>query len=273
MNAADRLLSPGDPPPFEVVEGRAHSPFVLIADHAGRAIPARLGSLGLTSAELDRHIAWDIGIAAVSRRLAARLGAFLILQNYSRLVIDCNRPLSSPTSIATLSEYTTVPGNQNLSAAQARARAAEVFEPYHARIEREFERRERAGESTILVTMHSFTPSFKGGDREWHCGLLYNRDRRLAERLFPLLASEGLNVGDNQPYFVSDETDYAIPKYGEQRGHAHVELEIRQDLITDEPQQEHWAALLERVFRRAAQEFMGDGIARDAAETLQPGSS
>lgn len=251
-----QLLSDRDAPPFRVVEGRPDSPFVLTADHAGRRIPPALGTLGLSAAELDTHIAWDIGIEGVSERLAERLGAFLIVQNYSRLVIDCNRPLHAESSIVKRSEHTVVPGNRAVSAEEAEARARAVFHPYHRRIEAELARREEAGQRTILIAMHSFTPRFKGFERPWHCGVLYNHDARLAHRLLVALRREGLEVGDNEPYFVSDNTDYGIPTYGEKRGNVHVELEIRQDLIADEDQQARWAELLERVIRPAAAPFV-----------------
>jgi predicted N-formylglutamate amidohydrolase len=251
MQYAPPLLGADDPPPFRVREGHPGCPFVLAADHAGRLLPASLGTLGLTQAELETHIAWDIGIAGVTEQLASALGAFMILQVYSRLVIDCNRPLGAHSSIAELSEFTTIPGNKGLSAAQVAERARLVFEPYHARILAEIERRERAGTPIIYIAMHSFTPRFKGTDRRWHCGVLYNRDARLARPLLQLLASEGLEVGDNEPYFVSDDSDYGIPHYGERRGHLSVELEIRQDLIATPEQQVSWGNLLARVLPAA----------------------
>jgi predicted N-formylglutamate amidohydrolase len=245
------LLDDTDPPPFRVAEGAASSPFFIAADHAGRRIPRRLGSLGLSASELDTHIAWDIGIGGVSQHLAAHLDAFFIAQTYSRLVIDCNRPLSASTSIVERSEHTVVPGNAHVSAAEAEARALAIFHPYHDRIEAELERRELQGQRTIFLAMHSFTPRFKGFDRPWHVGVLYNREKRLALPLLDLLRREGLEVGDNQPYFVSDDTDYAIPRYGEGRGNLCVELELRQGLIAGEAQQARWGELLARVLREA----------------------
>lgn len=251
------LLSPDDPPPFRLLNPSSQSPYLFAADHAGRAIPKSLGTLGLAQPALDTHIAWDIGIAPVTELVANQLAAFAILQSYSRLVIDCNRPPHVESSIATLSEHTEIPGNAGLSDEAKAARAREVFEPYHRRLLEEFERRESAGAKIIYVAMHSFTPRFKGVDREWHMGVLYHRDRRLAERLLGLLHDEGLRVGDNQPYFVSDHTDYGVPTYGEQRGHVHVELEIRQDLIADRGGQERFAELLTRVLPLAAAPFLG----------------
>lgn len=250
------LLQADEPTPFDVVQGRPASPYVLTADHAGRRIPRRLGSLGLSEAELSTHIAWDIGIAGLSRGVASELGAFLIMQTYSRLVIDCNRPTETPGSIVELSEHTQIPGNENLSEQERQSRAREVFHPYHARIEQELERREHAGQRTVLIAMHSFTPRFKGVTRPWEVGVLYNRDKRLAMRLLDALGAEGLVVGDNEPYFVSDDTDYGIPRYGEQRGNVHVEMEFRQDLIADEQGQRRMCELFCRALRSAAAPFV-----------------
>jgi predicted N-formylglutamate amidohydrolase len=249
------LLDDTDPPPFRVAEGSASSPFVIAADHAGRVIPRGLGTLGLSASELDTHIAWDIGIGAVAHYLAAHLEAFYIAQTYSRLVIDCNRPLIATSSIVQLSEYTSVPGNAHLTPAEAEARAAAIFHPYHARIEAELTRRERAGQRTIFIAMHSYTPRFKGFDRPWHCGVLYNRDPRLAGPLLDLLRREGLEVGDNQPYFVSDDSDYGIPHYGEAMGNLSIMIEVRQDLISAEAQQARWGDLLARVLREAVEVY------------------
>ncbi len=251
MSASHQLLSETDPPPFRVIEARLGSPYVIAADHAGHVIPRSLGTLGLGARELDTHIAWDIGIGGVSEHLARELGAFMIAQTYSRLVIDCNRPLQASSSIVDKSEYVDIPGNAGLTSQQAEARAREVFHPYHERIEQELSRREAAGEQTIFLAMHSFTPRFKGFDRPWHCGVLYHRDARLAHPLLELLRDEGLEVGDNQPYFVSDDSDYGVPRYGEQRGNLHVELELRQDLIGEATAQEKWGKLLARVIPAA----------------------
>ncbi len=242
------LLGADDPPPYRVLRAQGASPFVLIADHAGQAIPAGLDALGLPQAELDRHIGWDIGIAEVTRRLSERLDAFAILQNYSRLVIDCNRPLLTPGSIVRISDGTEVPGNRALGEADAAARALEIFAPYHARITAELDRRSDAAPAPILIAMHSFTPVLDGDARPWHAGVLYQRDPRLAHALLAALRAEpGLDVGDNQPYAVSDATDFAIPVHGEQRGLLHVELEIRQDLIAEAHGQDQWAERLARI--------------------------
>ena len=250
--ARQRLIAPDEPPPVVVEQPQARSPFFLTADHAGKLLPRELGDLGLDPAERERHIAWDIGIAEVSRRVAAQLDAFLILQTYSRLVIDCNRSPKADTSIVTLSELTRIPGNQNLEALERQRRIEEVFTPYHNRIVAELDRRLHSGLPTVLIAMHSFTPVFKGKARPWHIGVLYNRDRRFAGIMLDLLGAEGdLVVGDNEPYSVSDESDYTIPVHGEARGLPHVELEIRQDLIADATGQKAWADRLSRLLPEA----------------------
>ena len=243
--AARRVLAEDEPAPFMVERESGASPFVLICDHASRRIPRALGDLGVAASELSRHIAWDIGALGVASKLSSLLDATLIAQTYSRLVIDCNRPLTSPTSITLRSERTDVPGNRDLSPDDRAARANEIFAPYHARISAELDRRKAAGRPTALISMHSFTPVFTDVARPWHVGMLYHRDARLAHALLELIRGEGpWNVGDNEPYSVSDGTDYAIPVHGEARGLPHVEIEVRQDLIETEAGQAAWAQRL-----------------------------
>jgi predicted N-formylglutamate amidohydrolase len=253
MHDVSNLLGALDPPAVQLCLPESQSPFLLIGDHAGRLIPEALGTLGLSAADLDRHIAWDIGIAGLAQRLSQTLNAALIMQNYSRLVIDCNRPLSAPDSIATLSEDTQIPANQDVSTHAREQRIAEIFQPYHAAIVDTLARRNAARLPTVLVALHSFTPIYKGVARSWHAGVLYNRDPRLAHALLALLQAEpGLVVGDNEPYAVSDATDYSIPVHAEQRGLLHVEIEIRQDLIEDAGGQAVWAERLARLLPLAA---------------------
>jgi predicted N-formylglutamate amidohydrolase len=249
---AESLLAVDEPPPVTVCNADGASPFLLVADHAGNTIPRALGRLGIAAAEGGRHIAWDIGIAALGRLLADALNAVLIQQNYSRLVIDCNRPPGMAASIPEISELTPIPGNVGLSEAAKTARALEIFWPYHERIEAELKLRRRVGRPAVLIALHSFTPNFKSVTRPWHVALLYNRDPRLARRLLALFKEEtGLIVGDNEPYFVSDATDYTIPVHGERRGLPHALIEVRQDLIAGERGQRSWALRLARVLPQA----------------------
>jgi predicted N-formylglutamate amidohydrolase len=246
------LLAADEPPPVSVQNASGASPLLLVADHAGIACPRALGRLGVAEPEWHRHIAFDIGIAGLGRMLSDALDATLIRQNYSRLVIDCNRPLDAASSIPQISELTPIPGNVGLSDAETEARARAIFRPYHERIEAELARRRQAGRPAALIALHSFTPVFKEQARPWHVALLYNRDRRLADRLLALLREEnGLVVGDNQPYFVSDATDYTIPVHGERHGLPHALIEIRQDLIADEHGQQQWAERLAGLLPRA----------------------
>ena len=247
-----KLLADDEPEPVDVLRPDGASPFFLTCDHAGRIIPKSLGRLGLPESELDRHIAWDIGIRAVSERVADVLDTTVIMQVYSRLVIDCNRDPLVPSSIPEISESTPIPGNMNLDPANRRARQREILEPYHARLAELLEERAQAGRETVIVSMHSFTPTFKDVSRPWHVGVLYNRDKFLAGIFLDLLSrEEGLVVGDNEPYFVSDLTDYTIPVHGEKRSLPHVEIEIRQDLITEEAGQREWADRFIRLLPEA----------------------
>jgi predicted N-formylglutamate amidohydrolase len=255
---SDRLLAADEPPPVLEIGLQGRSNFVIVVDHAARRIPRRLNDLGLPAAELQRHIAWDIGALEVARQVAAALDAPLVAQNYSRLVIDCNRDPKVPTSIPRMSESTEIPGNLQLSAADIAARRTEIFEPYHQRIRALLDERAAAGRPTILVAQHSMTNIYHGVRREMHAAVLYNRDRRFAGLVLDGLRREaGLTIGDNQPYFVSDETDYTIPRHGEARGLPHVEIELRQDLVGDAAGQAEWARRIARVLQEAEQDFSG----------------
>ena len=250
------LLAADEPRPVTVYNADATSAFLLVADHAGNLIPRGLGRLGLAEAELQRHIGWDIGIAGLGRLLADALDATLIQQNYSRLVIDCNRPLDAASSIPSISELTEIPGNAGLTDADKTARADEIFRPYHDRIEAELDQRRQSGRATALISLHSFTPVFKGVARPWHAAVLYNRDRRFAHRLMASLnAEKEFTIGDNAPYTVSDATDYTIPVHAERRSLHHVLIEIRQDLIADESGQRDWALRLAHLLPLAYREL------------------
>lgn len=256
MTNTPGLLEANEPSPVRVLREKGASCLLLTADHAGRAIPRRLGTLGLTADDLARHIAWDIGIAAVTERLSALLDATAVLQTYSRLVIDCNRDPSWPTAMPEVSELTAIPGNQGLSQADRKARVAAVFAPYHTRIATLLDARQSARRQTVLVAMHSFTPVFKGERRDMQVGVLYNRDPRLALVLLDLLRREGgLVVGDNAPYAITGTSDYGIPTHGEKRGLPHVEIEIRQDLIEGTAGQNQWANRLARLLPRAVEQM------------------
>lgn len=220
------LLQADEESPLEVFNEHGRSPFVLVCDHAGRSLPRALGTLGLTEDELGAHIAWDIGAAGLACRLAQELDAPLFLQRYSRLVIDCNRPLAAPDSIPESSGGVAIPGNRGLSAEARAQRVSAIFEPYHAGISAALAQRSRYA----VLAMHSFTPELYGERRPFHAGVLYARDARLAAPVLAQLRQlDGLLIGDNQPYAASELTDYAIIEYAERRGAPHVELELRRE--------------------------------------------
>ncbi|MBL8250571.1 MAG: N-formylglutamate amidohydrolase [Candidatus Competibacter sp.] len=215
----------------------------MVCDHASNRIPDRLGQLGLSPVERSLHIAWDIGAAGVAQRLAERLDAPAVLAGYSRLVIDCNRPPGDPTSIAQVSDGILIPGNLDLDDRAAEMRLNELFWPYHHAITQLLAQRWRHGHgrAPVLIAVHSFTPVMNGFRRPWHIGVLWNRDPRLASLLLDWLrADETLCVGDNEPY-SGREVGFTMNAHGGAAGLAHVEIELRQDLIADAPGCERWA--------------------------------
>jgi predicted N-formylglutamate amidohydrolase len=253
---AAQLLAADEPPAFLEIPSQGRSPFVVVADHAGSRIPRRLANLGLPAAELERHIAWDIGALGVARRVAAAIDAPLVAQNYSRLIIDCNRDPQVATSIPHISETSEIPGNMNLSSAEIAARRAEIFDPYHRRIRELVDERMAAGRPTILVAQHTMTDVYKGVRRDMHAAILYNRDRRFAGIVLKMLRREAqLIIADNEPYFVSDETDYTVPHHAEARSLPYVEIEIRQDLVSGDAGQAEWAARIAKALQDAEREF------------------
>ncbi|MEX2481561.1 MAG: N-formylglutamate amidohydrolase [Gammaproteobacteria bacterium] len=238
------LLAPDDPAPVLLEQATGGAPFVLTCDHAGLAIPEALADLGVPEQERVRHIGWDIGALGVARELARVLDAPLIAQRYSRLVIDCNRPPHSADLIPERSEAVAIPANCNLADAARQARIGAIYEPYHTAIRTVLDGRAASGQETIFVAIHSFTPIYLDSPRPWQLGVLYGRDRRLAQVLLTRLGSDGgLTVGDNQPYRI-DGKDYGIPEHALARGLANVLFEIRQDLITTADAQQAWASRL-----------------------------
>jgi predicted N-formylglutamate amidohydrolase len=227
---------------------------LLLGDHAGRAIPSVLGNLGLPGADLERHVAWDIGVAGLGAALARRLDAVFIRQSYSRLVIDCNRDPRARDSVAPESDNTPVPGNQDLTEAARAVRVEAIFRPYHAAIAAELER--RAGRPTLLVSLHSFTPRMAGVSRPWRFGVLHRNDSPLSRAMLAQLRLRfGDDVGDNQPYAM-DGVDFTIPYHADPRGLDYLELEVRQDEIADLTRQEAVADLLAPFLRHVLKEIL-----------------
>lgn len=262
MVQEEGLLGPNDPSPVEWVNPEGRSPIVLCCEHAGRAVPERLGDLGIDAAEMDRHIAYDVGAAGLARRLSARLDAALILQRFSRLVIDCNRPAHAPGCIPEASDGTELPMNKGIAVAERNMRWREIHQPFHDALASFLDGRAKTGTPTALVTVHSFTPVMRatGERRSVRLGLLFNRDPRLAEALMAAFtrAHPAIETALNVPYTVCDDSDYAIPVHGERRGIPHVLVEVRSDGIATEAGQEAWAAMLAPALTLALQTLNRD---------------
>jgi predicted N-formylglutamate amidohydrolase len=239
----DLLLAADEPSAVEVHDGDGL--FIVACEHASNRIPRSLGRLGLASADLDRHIAWDPGAIEVARGLASRIGGTLIAQRYSRLVVDCNRDPALPDAITTVSEDTTIPGNMELGEEEKGQRIAEIWTPFHAALGNVVDVRIAAELPTALVTIHSFTPVYRGVSRPWHVGVISTDERCLADNVLDALRCDpALVVGDNEPYSAKDNVDYTIRRHGRDSGLPHVMIEIRNDLLRDATAQQAWAERL-----------------------------
>ncbi|MBR0655460.1 N-formylglutamate amidohydrolase [Roseomonas arctica] len=238
-----------DPPAAAVENATGAAALLLVCEHASNHIPARFAGLGLPAAELQRHIAWDIGAAALSRRLSALLDAPLVLSGASRLLIDCNRPPGAPSSIPLVSEATEIPGNHGLLPADVAARREAFFDPFQVAVTRCLDA--RAGQRTTILGVHSFTPVFLGTARPWHAGVLYREAIAFGALLRDALREDpALVVGDNEPYQVNLEEDYTVPVHGDARGIPAALIEVRQDLLGSQAGIEGWAQRLAAILRR-----------------------
>lgn len=236
------LIGPDDPSPCSVVNEGGMAPVVVCCDHASAAVPKALGTLGLDAVEFDRHIAYDIGAAEVAARLAARFDAPAVLAGYSRLVIDCNRPLDDHTSVRIISDGTVVPGNRHLTPEEIEARADAFFHPYHRAIAAQVGRRRIDGILPVVLSVHSYTGEMNGVARPWQLGVLSGEDRRIADPLLAALqADPGLCVGDNKPYSGRGLFGYTIEAHALPDGLPHVLLEFRQDEVDSEAKAHAWA--------------------------------
>ncbi len=230
--------------PVETVEGALDGGILLICDHASNALPPEYGSLGLGAEAFTRHIAFDIGAAGVTRRLAARLNAPAVLSTFSRLLIDPNRGADDPTLVMRLSDGALIPGNARIDAAEIDRRRETYWRPYRDAVARTLDAMLATGVVPAVVSVHSFTPVWKGFARPWHVSLLWDVDARLARPLIDTLGAErDLIVGDNEPYDGALEGD-TMYDLGTRRGLPHVLVELRQDLIADDAGQSLWAGKL-----------------------------
>lgn len=243
------LIGPSDPTPVAVVNTDASGPLLLLCEHAGRAIPTSLGDLGVSETDRVSHIGWDIGAEALARALSARLGATLILQNYSRLVVDCNRPPHSQFAIPERSAGIAVPGNAGLTKAERQARLDGVFEPMNRMIECALD----ACPRHMAISIHSFTEWLGGRHRPWHAGFLARADLGTANALMAHISARrsDLRLALNEPYQIEDETDWFIPAYAEKRNLRHCLVEVRNDQLRDDAGIATWTDLLATAIQSA----------------------
>ncbi|EIZ78992.1 n-formylglutamate amidohydrolase [Novosphingobium sp. Rr 2-17] len=255
---ANSLLGADDPTPFGLFNAEGTSPFLLIGDHAGSALPKSLEDLGLAPSDLERHIAIDIGVFGLGHALASLLDAPFLHQVYSRLVIDCNRHPARPDAIPAISDHTPIPGNASLDMGARTARTVAIRAPYHAKLSAMLDERQAAGRPTILLSLHSFTPQMDGIARPWDVGVLHSLgETGFAHALRDALAEQSmLNVGDNVPYAM-DETDYTVPHHAFARNLPYAEIEVRQDLIGSSDAQATWAGRLSTAAQWAAERTCG----------------
>lgn len=235
--------------PVERIDGPPDSGVLLICDHASNTLPPEYGSLGLGADAFARHIAYDIGAAGVTRRLAALLQAPAVLSTFSRLLIDPNRGADDPTLVMRLSDGALIPGNARIGMAEVERRRETYWRPYRDAVAGEIEAMLAADIVPAVVSIHSFTPVWKGAPRPWHVSLLWDLDARLARPLIDALGAErDLVVGDNEPYDGALEGD-TMYDLGTKRGLPHVLIELRQDLIAEQRGQAAWADRLARVLK------------------------
>ena len=236
-------------PAFEVIGGNADSGLLFLCDHAQATIPAEYADLGLCSEQLSRHIAFDIGAEAVTRALAAAFDAPAVMSRFSRLLIDPNRGADDPTLVMRIADGAIVPGNARVRQAEVDARIARFYQPYDDAIGTTLDAMEAVRPGTVVVAMHSFTPTMKGIARPWEITVIWDFDPRLNLALLRALEREpGLIVGENEPYQGGYAGD-TIDRHCLRRGLAHALVEIRQDLIASPETAETWGKRLADILR------------------------
>lgn len=239
------ILTSADGDAVAVENVNADGAVVLVCEHASSLLPTAAGTLGLSSEALSSHIAWDPGALAVSRLLSAKLDALLVHQRFSRLIYDCNRPPESPAAMPEKSEIYEIPGNRDLAVAERYARTAAIYVPFHDRISAVLASRAAAGRSSVLVTVHSFTPVYFGKPRAVEIGILHDTDTRLADAMLDGAAKAGrFRVERNSPYGPEDGVTHTLRLHALPAGHANVMIEVRNDLIANSVDQEVMADYL-----------------------------
>jgi len=236
--------------PFIVIDGDYGRGLVLVCDHARNSLPEGYGTLGLPESELERHIAYDIGAEALTRRLAELLDAPAVMSTFSRLLIDPNRGEDDPTLVMRLSDGAIVPGNALVDEEERQLRLERYHRPYHKAIAAAVARAEATGAVPVVLSIHSFTPNWKGVPRRWHAGLLWDKDARLSQAMVAgLRETPGLVVGENEPYsggLTGDTMDVHCTR----RGLSHALIEVRQDLIAAADGVEEWANRIAGIMPR-----------------------
>ena len=248
------LLGPDDPAPYEVVNPQGQAKCLLICDHAANRVPAKLSGLGLSGPELESHIAWDIGVADVTRYLAEILDAPAILANYSRLVIDVNRRIEHPTAIVASCEGKAIPGNASLPEQNRNLRIAEIYDPYHARVDELLAGFTARGIIPAVLSIHSFTPVFYKQVRPWEIGVLWVQDGRMAAPMIGYFRKKGFTTGDNEPYDGRLLRGTTLNRHADAHGLPNALVEIRNDLLETDDGRREWAGLL----GQCCQEIMRD---------------
>lgn len=247
VGAISTLLSPEDGPPVEIVNSKGAAPILLICEHASNRIPIALDNLGLDMATLQSHAAFDPGAEPVARQMADHLKAPLILQRFSRLVYDCNRPPEAESAMPARSEVYEIPGNKNLSSSDRKARTEALYDPFHQAITDQLDQTIESGSAPAIVTIHSFTPVFHGKERSVQLGLLHDTDQRLTSAMLDLDDELDLpKAWRNEPYGPNDGVTHTLQRHALPRSLLNVMIEIRSDLIRDP----------------AGQAALGDGLAR-----------
>ena len=239
------LLTSQDPNPVEIIPASTPSPVLLVCDHAGDRIPLKLQEHSLPPEDMARHIAVDINAELVARVIAAEMNSTLVIQRYSRLVVDVNRPESSSELMPKISDETLIPFNQNVSASERKARLDQIYFPYHNRIHELLN--ERRNSPSALVAIHSFTPQLSNGNiRDWHIDLMSRTSMDFVHSLQNKIqtASPKLNVGISQIFQMHDKRDYTLPHHGESRDIPNASIEIRNDMLASEEDINDWGKLL-----------------------------
>jgi predicted N-formylglutamate amidohydrolase len=241
---SSKLLSADEVPPVLEQCADGASPFLFTCDHYGRLVPCALGDLGVSKSEWERHIAWDIGAAAISEILARRFNAPAILSTVTRLLIDCNRQFEDPNLTPATSDGTEIPANRGLTDAERETRWRRYHQPYHAAIAQAIDRKLASGRSPVVLSIHSMTATLRGIARPWQIAVCWDMDQRLSAPMLEALRTRaGIVVGDNEPYNLDPSEDYSVPIHANSRGLEHLQIEFRQDEVADAGGQQRWATM------------------------------